>query len=329
MLQNKIIGERVETYIKEWLSVIDGMDNTNTYKLAWGRAIVELCHVTDTSDHATVFKFEQIGEYVLKYFWNQTYFFKLYQGPSKSKPRVQQITEKVIAYYQSKSQSKMPVWFDLAYPVLAKDRRQYDRFLNEIANALKVDVCWRFTKIGKENLDLYGLDRVHKTVTLTKHQHELLKDHAFVLSQLLNYRWAQLLEKFNQSPRIALKVKGSTDEQIRRSSLTKFKQALLKQFPDGKVRDFYTDDLLDSNDISIDHVILWSFMYSDDIWNLMITSKANNSSKSNRIIEEQYIEKLKLRNSDLVDHLEHGYRQELLEANEQGFIDKFYYQFKV
>ena len=293
VVKNKIIGERVETYIKEWLSVIDGMDNTNTYKLAWGRAIVELCHVTDASEHVTVFKFEQIGEYVLKYFWNQTYFFKLYQGPSKSKPRVQQITEKVIAYYQNKAQSRLPVWFDLAYPVLVKDRRQYDHFLNEVANALKVDVCWRFTKIGKDNLDLYNLDRVHKTVTLTKHQHELLKDHAFVLSQLLNYRWAQLLEKFNQSPRIALKVKGSTDEQIRRSSLTRFKQALLKQFPDGKIRDFYTDDLLDPNDISIDHVIPWSFMYSDDIWNLVITSKVNNSSKSNRIIEEQYIEKLK------------------------------------
>ena len=75
VVENKIIGERVETYIKEWLSVIDGMDNTNTYKLAWGRAIVGLCHVTDASEHVTVFKFEQIGEYVLKYFWNQTYFF--------------------------------------------------------------------------------------------------------------------------------------------------------------------------------------------------------------------------------------------------------------
>lgn len=58
----------METYIKEWLSVIDGMDNTNTYKLAWGRAIVELCHVTDVNMDAMVLKFEQIGEYVLKYF---------------------------------------------------------------------------------------------------------------------------------------------------------------------------------------------------------------------------------------------------------------------
>jgi hypothetical protein len=28
-------------YIEMWLKVIDGMNNDNTYKLAWGRAIVE------------------------------------------------------------------------------------------------------------------------------------------------------------------------------------------------------------------------------------------------------------------------------------------------
>ena len=319
----------MDDYFKDWLTVIDGMNNENTYKLAWGRAIIELCHSFDAVEGVpTVFTFEQIGEYVLKYFWNQTYFFKLYQGPAKSKPKIQQITEEVIEYYQSITKSKIPDWFDKSKPILIRDKDKYNRFLKEISTALKQDVCWRFTKVGEENIDLYKLDKDRRIIELTHHQHTILKDHAFVLSQLLNYRWAQLLEKFNQSPRIALKVKGSTDEKIRRNNLTKFKHALLKQFPDGIVRDFYTDEILDPNDISIDHVIPWSFMYSDDIWNLVITSKSKNSSKSNSVVDEEYIKKLKDRNTELIKYTDEHYKLELLEANENMFIDKFYYQFK-
>ena len=66
----------MDDYFKDWLTVIDGMNNENTYKLAWGRAIIELCHSFDVVEGVpTVFTFEQIGEYVLKYFWNKTYFF--------------------------------------------------------------------------------------------------------------------------------------------------------------------------------------------------------------------------------------------------------------
>jgi len=320
----------VDDYFRDWLTVIDGMNNENTYKLAWGRAIIELCHSFDVIEgSSTVFTFEQIGEYVLKYFWNQTYFFKLYQGPAKSKPKIQQITEQVIEYYQTQANTRIPAWFDLAKPILTKDSNKYKRFLKDISTALKQDVCWRFTKVGEENIDLYILDKDRRIIELTSHQHFILKEHAFVLSQLLNYRWAQLLEKFNQSPRIALKVKGSTDEKIRRNNLTKFKHALLKQFPDGIARDFYTDETLDTNDISIDHVIPWSFMYSDDIWNLVITSRSKNSSKSNSVINEEYIRKLKDRNSELIKYTDEHYKLELLEANENMFIDKFYYQFKV
>ena len=60
----------------------------------------------------------------------------------------------------------------------------------------------------------------------------------------------------------------------------------------NKPIDFYTGDELDMDDISVDHVIPWSFMYSDDIWNLVLTSKSNNSSKSNHIPSKEVFEQL-------------------------------------
>jgi hypothetical protein len=316
-------------YLENWLRVIDGMRSVNTYKLAWGRSLVELCYLCDSDEEEVVFTFDQISENFLKYFWNQTYFFKFYQGPARTKPVIQQITEEAIEWYQKSENSTLPVWFDVARDVLKRDPENYRKILKRISSAMAHDVAWRFDLLERERIELYNLDLANKEVRFSQIKLKDVKDHAFVLSQLLNYRWAQLLEKFNQVPRITSKVKGFSDEKLQRSSLAKFKKALLQQFPDGIVKDFYTDEILDPKDISIDHVIPWSFMYSDDIWNLVITSKETNARKSNTKTTEDYINKLKQRNRELVNVLDEKFAEALLEAEEHGFVDRYYFQFKV
>jgi hypothetical protein len=319
----------MHSYINDWLAVIDGMNNENTYKLAWGRALIEICHGLEVDHQIVVIHFDQISEVFLKYYWNQTYFFKLYQGPSKTKPVIQQITEELIEYYQNHTGSTLPVWFDDAYAEISKNQKYYQSIIKRISRTLPQNVSHRFLKVGDIIYPLYVLEDQQKIVTFTKDQVLLLKEHAFVLSQLLNYRWAQLLEKFNTSPRITLKVKGLSEEKIRRNSLHKFKQALLKQFPNGIVRDFYTDEILDPNDISIDHVIPWSFMYSDDIWNLVITSKRRNSSKSNNTVSKESIDRLKQRNVELESILDPHLKESLIEAKEMKFVDRYWFEFRI
>ena len=166
-------------------------------------------------------------------------------------------------------------------------------------------------------------------ISFTKQQVLSLKEYSFVLSQLINFKWAQLLEKFNHSPRIASKVKDISDNTIKRSSLTKYKNILLKS-NNYQAIDFYTGKVLQENDISVDHVIPWSFMYSDDIWNLVLTSKSNNSSKSNIIPSQDVIESLKGRNARLVKLINDSkYKDELLLAIENDYVDKFYLAMKI
>lgn len=316
-------------YINDWLTIIDGMNNDNTYKLAWGRALVEICYGMEVVKEPTVITFDAISAVFLKYYWNQTYFFKLYQGPAHSKPVIQQITEEMIEAYQKATNSTLPVWFEDAYKVLSKNTKQFQSYIHKISRTFTQNVSYRFLRVGDQELPLYILDNTNQTVSFKQEQVNLIKEHAFIFSQLLNYRWAQLLEKFNTNPRIAMKVKGISEEKIRRNNLTKFKNALLKQFPDGIVRDFYTEEILDPNDISIDHVIPWSFMYSDDIWNLVITSKSRNSSKSNGKITQEYITKLKLRNQEIYPLLDDSFQRSLEEAIDQKYIDRYYFEFKV
>ena len=67
-------------------------------------------------------------------------------------------------------------------------------------------------------------------------------------------------------------------------------------------------------------------MYSDDIWNLVVTSKSNNSSKSNTIPSEEIINRLKERNEKLLNMLEGKYKDDLKLSIENNYLEKFFYE---
>ena len=133
-----------------------------------------------------------------------------------------------------------------------------------------------------------------------------------------------MLEKFNFCPKIVNKVNGISEAKLSRNSLSKYKEELLKEFTSGKVIDFYSGEELDPSDISIDHVIPWSFMYSDDIWNLVVTSKSYNSRKSNSIPTEEVINKLKERNLRLINVVDDNFKEDIKLSLEANYLEKFY-----
>lgn len=317
----------MEAYLKEWLDVLEGMSNDNTYKLAWSRAIIETVLADHPQgDEAFEIPFSTLAERMLKYYWNQTFFFDLKQSPNPVKlPTLYQITSEMIGIYTAEQNTAVPVWFDKAKSAFEQNPQQYAKIIRRVVATLKLDVCWRFLIANKKQYELYRLDKANAKIFLSKNQVLVLRDYGVILIQIINYRWAQLLEQFNRSPKIASKVKGSQENRIRRSNLAKFKDILLQSYKGIPVTDFYTDQPLTEKEISIDHFIPWSFMYSDDVWNLVITSKSNNSSKSNKIPPKEAIEKLVRRNQELL-HLvtDPGLKRTLEESIEKDYVTRFY-----
>ena len=71
-------------------------------------------------------------------------------------------------------------------------------------------------------------------------------------------------------------------------------------------------------------------MYSDDIWNLVLTSKSINSKKSNVVPSEEIIKKLESRNIKLLKVVkEEKYKKELQIAIDKDYVRKFYLSFKL
>lgn len=318
----------IPKYINDWLRIIESMKNDNTYKLAWGRALIE-CIYYETykiENNKVVLSLNNIAKCMLKYYWNQTFFFSLKQSPYEDKsPVIVQITDELIERYSKVNGSVIPVWFDKAEEKLGSE---IDMAVQKVTNKLPENVSWRFKRVDNEVLEIYEYDNKNRSkyVYFNKGDAKLLSEYALVISKLLNYKWAQLLEKYNYAPKIVNKVNSISEAKLRRESLTKYKNELMKQFENGIAIDFYSGKPLKDDDISVDHVIPWSFMYSDDIWNLVLTSKSNNSSKSNSIPSEEVIKKLKERNSNLVGLLDSKFDMEMRESIEKGLVDKFYFE---
>lgn len=322
----------IPEYINNWFTVIESMKNENTYKLAWGRALVECIYHGRYSENEAgkeVVELEDIAKCMLKYYWNQLFFFNLKQSPTRvdnRQPYIVQYTNELIDSYKETTGSAIPVWFDRAESDI--DAQIINKIIKKICGVLPNDVSWRFKEINNVEIPLYEYDHVRRSheIIFDKDAIELIKEYGVVISKLLNYKWSQLLEKFNYAPKIANKVSSISDSKLKRESLTKFKNELMKQFKDGVAIDFYSGEPLADNDISVDHVIPWSFMYSDDIWNLVLTSKSHNSSKSNSIPSEEIIQRLKERNEKIVDLLDAKFGIEMKDAIANSYIDKYYFE---
>ncbi len=210
-----------------------------------------------------------------------------------------------------------------------KKKALYSRTLNQCASILTHDVSHRFLGVNGKILDVYRYDLRLKLLFFTPEQIQDIKDYEKVLIKLLNYKWSLLLEKYNCAPELLNKINDAANSSIRRNSLTKYKNFLLKnEFHGLDVMDFYSNKALSNSDISVDHVIPWSFMYRDDIWNLVLTDRITNSTKGNIAINEHLIDKLQNRNKRLCDSLEEGKeKEELKYAIMENLPKRFYLLF--
>jgi hypothetical protein len=100
---------------------------------------------------------------MLKYYWNQTFFFNLKQSPNQKKPpRVYQIVSNLIDQYKQIENTNIPIWFNRLETFFVKNSILYEKTILNISKILKIDVCWRFLKANGIEYDIYTLDEKKK-----------------------------------------------------------------------------------------------------------------------------------------------------------------------
>lgn len=304
--------------IQHFLSLIRGASHSNSYKMAWAKAIVEICH----SNPKTQFiELKEIAQKMYKYYWNQTIYFDLIQSNNPNKrPEFLQIVRAEIDQYYQKEGERQPKHFERIEDAISIK-------LNKLVRILKKDVSWRFLNLGKEVKPLYKYEKGSDFLEI--HHAQDIAHFASILHEAINFKWTQLLENYNTAPRIAKKLQVLDFPEIKRKSLSPFKPFLDAHNADRIC--FICHQPIFDGQLSIDHVIPWSFIFSDDLWNLVYAHRSCNSSKSNRILEEKTIIRLEQRNEGLLSHLlndeelsKKKHTKELEMAVEKDYVRKFW-----
>lgn len=316
-------------FLYKFKKIIRECNYDNTYKMAMAKSLVEIS-LDNTQNGLVQIPLSVIAKKYLKYYWNQTIFFDLVQGSNLKKiPIILQYTKELIEYYYKSIGSNKPIRFERVEKYLEDNLfNEYNACLEKISNGLSKDVAWRFTFIdSKYNDDVYIFNKQNKSIDINSTNLNYLSENHEDLFDLIDYRWGLILETFNSSPKINKKVKIIDEQDIKRTDLSRFKKVLDLENPNRKC--FICDELIEEDELSIDHVIPWSYLYSDDIWNLVYVHKVCNSSKSNRIPSKSDIKELKERNLRLQEivhqeKLTGKIIDELDVAIEKDYVDKFW-----
>jgi 5-methylcytosine-specific restriction endonuclease McrA len=267
------------------------------------------------------------------YYWNLHVFFDpngttLREGSNSNRPPV------ILQYVVEAIRRRREELGENYRPRFLEQLRPSDLVIEThlIVKALKRDVSYRFLNLRNRRSDLYVYDAEANLIVFPEEACRLIADFADILIEAIHYRWSQILEDFNRTtPRITSKVRMQRDLQFRRRSLNSFIEWLLINNPDQRC--FLCGEIIETDEKPVvDHMIPWSFLFSDDLWNLSLTHDKCNYRKSDRQPTKKEIDRLNQRNSSLEhtiakqfpEYTSKKHYKELVFANEHDLLRKMW-----
>ncbi len=251
-----------------------------SYKPALLKALVRCCRQSDDLR----IPLDAVGREFTKLYWNQTVVYHLRQAASLSKESTAvKLIRQTAQTYKAHDLAGLP----------AAGRAKIDR---QMSRLLTVNVLHAFHASRPPGMPLlYHWEPGQDHVVITPNAHTFLKTQAAALELVANFYWAEFLEGCNRlAPRIVQKV---SRDGASRKSLQKYLNILREE---SNVQCFYCEAPLGENlATTVDHVIPWSFLLEDDLWDLVLACNRCNSAKSDWLPDHAFIEKLLLRNRRL------------------------------
>ncbi len=295
-----------------FIKIISKGVKSNTYKFALAKFLLDYSKSQRLKERDYQINYNEIAIKFLEYYWFQECKYKFKQDFNKDKmPKIIRIIQKYCGT------EYIPESFEKYFKNKQKIKLQ---MIEEIEKKCFNDVIPRFQP--KEQNDYY--QHFHKPVKsgnytpseksyiiLNKETLSFFKQDYEVLSKILILEWAKFLEKTNFTPKLISKIELMKDP--KRNSLLKFKKMLMEMNQEC----FYCGISLEQSDTHIDHFIPWSYIYEDEIWNLVLACNRCNLMKSDLLPPKQCLIKIENRNkiyqltkwnSDIMDYYENCYK---------------------
>lgn len=256
--------------------------NKTSYKFAFIKALIERVFELDKNNEINL---DELFKSMARIYWNLMVKYKLNQihkGQSSS------ITKLFHFYIEENPEIKLC---------------EYDNLKSDIKKCIEKEICSIAKKYvvgaiyGDTKGILYGFSKKSNIVKYSKSAKDFLIKYNRTLLKLDYFEWILFLEKVNSTEN-CYAIASKLEEASKRSDLSIYRDFMYYHMQDKKC--FYCEKDLTSNEIHVDHVIPWSFIKSDKLWNLVLSCPKCNQRKSDKLSELKFIEKLQVRNENLI-----------------------------
>ena len=272
-------------------------NKSESYKLFWFKAILH-----EVGMGKSEIKFGDLIDRMILDAWYMVSEYKLNLGPADT-------LEKTVIHI---SENQKFLTTEKEDTLLDYLRRTDDKTVWEYKKTLSLNVPYRLQAPLMDNPDsklwynkagivdyinmqdgmMYSIEHVgtlDSSISISPAWMDYLQSNLGILLGWTDYNLIIYLQRRNPSvPGISNKIYPPQERKL--TVVSDYWKYMIKQ---GNVRDIYTENLLTTRDVSIDHFVPWSYVASDELWNLIPTEKSVNSSKSNNLpVWDKYFNQL-------------------------------------
>jgi len=294
-------------------SIVSKGAKSNTYKFALAKFLLDYAKSQKLKEQDYQITYNEIATKFLEYYWFQECKYKFKQDFNKDKmPVVIRIIQKHcgIEYIADSYEKYFKNKQELQQQIISEiEKKCFDNVIPRFQPQEQHDYYQHFYTRAKDGRGYKSSSE--KYIVLNHEAFKFFKEEYETLSKILVLEWAKFLEKTNFTPRLISKIELMKDP--KRSSLTKFRKVLIEMNQEC----FYCATSLEDGDIHIDHFIPWSYIYEDELWNLVPACSRCNLIKSDALPPKSCMEKIIIRNksndltkwnSDIEEYYENCHR---------------------
>ncbi|MET3682778.1 hypothetical protein ABID56_000868 [Alkalibacillus flavidus] len=284
------VGELREEYLIEediWRVFTVVLSNKSaksaTYKYALIKAMIENLYQVN---HHHELNYDQLAYSFAKIYWNLIIHHGLVKQNSSDR-RARVVTEML------DFQHKHGIPSDFSFDKIKASLQL--KLVSKIKSVMKINVFGAL--YGDTNALFYEFD--HRTEYFRFHStvHEFMLKYQRLIVNLTNYHMAKMIEELNEYPSTSYLL-DKVESIAKRSSLKPYEEVLLNYF---EATCFYCGKSLTRGNRAshVDHFIPWSFVQSDQIWNLVMACGTCNIQKKDKLPKRDYLDDIIARNNQL------------------------------
>ena len=263
-------------------------NKSECYKLFWFQAILN--HVCKGQQEIS---FEELIDDMIANAWYMVTEYHLNLGPRDKLEEAVNYISSITAMLPNVKQQEVLDWLkSCTDPAVIRYKRILtlnvpfrlqapflDRFRCDTWNCGSRELSERINR--QERLIYYFLEYagLNTKIHIVPEWMEYLQENQEILRGWIQYNIILYLQRRNPSvPGISDKLYPPQERKLEK--VKKYWKLLSALVP---IREIYGENLLASDNISIDHFVPWSYVAHDEFWNLHPTTRAINSSKSNHL----------------------------------------------